>query len=281
MLWCAPLKTILHLVNPLVVTDPASDLAAAQPVTFAAMTDARAFAAATRRATVTLCAVGFPEDHAAFPADFHALPDLTRSVLAAGRFETPRKLPLLGDLLARAVDAADRLGADWLVYTNVDIAPVPDFYTAIAALIGQGYDAFTVNRRTLLRDWPNGVSDLPLMRAQLGEPHPGRDCFVFAREAARSFDCGGTCIGAQFVGKVLAANLLCHARRYEDFTDFHLTFHLGDDRRWLSPAQREYGDHNRRELAGVLGRLRASGRASEHPSWTEMVRRFASDADAD
>ena len=273
MLWCAPLKTLLHLVNPLVVHDPASDLAAAQPVTFAAMADARAFAAATRRAEVSLCAVGFPEDRAAFPDGFH--------VLDAGRFDTPRKLPLLGDLLARAVEAADKLGADWIVYTNVDIAPVPDFYTAIAALIGQGYDAFSVNRRTLPRDWPNGVSGLPLMRAQLGEAHPGRDCFVFTREAAREFDCGQTCIGAQFVGKVLAANLLCHARRYEDFADLHLTFHLGDDRRWLSPAQREYGDHNRRELAGVLGHLRASGRTSEHPSWTEMTRRFAHDADAD
>ncbi len=280
MLWCAPLKTILHLVNPLAVHDPASDLAAAQPVTFAAMVDARAFAAVTRRAEVSLCAVGFPEDRAAFPAGFHALPDLTRSVLDAGSFETPRKLPLLGDLLSRAVEAADKLEADWIVYTNVDIAPVPDFYTAVAALIGQGYDAFSVNRRTLPRDWPNGVSDLPLMRVQLGEAHPGRDCFVFAREAARLFDCGETCIGAQFVGKVLAANLLGYARRYEDFTGLHLTFHLGDDRRWLSPAQREYGDHNRRELAGVLGRLRASGRTSEHPSWTEMTRRFAHDADA-
>ena len=269
------MKTLLHLVNPLHVTDPASDLAAAQPVTFAAMSEARAFAAAARRADVALCVVGFPEDHAAFPAGFHALPDLTRSVLDAARFETPRKLPLLADLVARAVEAADHLRADWIVYTNVDIAPTPDFYNAIAALIDAGHDAFAINRRTIPRDWPNGVSDLPLMRATLGEAHPGRDCFVFAREAGRAFDCGTACIGAQFVGKVLAANLLCRAGHYEDFTDLHLTFHLGDDRRWLAPAQREYGDHNRRELAGVLGRLHASGAASAHPSWTEMVRRFA------
>ena len=60
-----------------------------------------------------------------------------------------------------------------------------------------------------------------------------------------------------------------------DFADMHLTFHLGDDRRWLSPAQREYGEHNRRELAAVLRRLRASGSASAHPAWTELVTRFA------
>ena len=271
------MKTFLHLVNPLAVTDPSSDLGAAQPVTFEAMREARAFAAAASspRADVHLCAAGFPEDCAAFPPDFAALPDLTRSVLDAARFETPRRLPLLADLIARALDAAGRLRADWIIYTNVDIAPMPDFYAAAAALIDRGHDAFTINRRTIPRDWPNGVSDLPLMRAHPGTAHPGRDCFVFAREAARGFDLGAACIGAQFVGKVLAANLLCRARNYADFEDLHLTFHLGDDRRWLSAAQREYSDHNRRELAAVLQRLRASGGASAHPAWAELMERFA------
>ncbi len=269
------MKTLLHLVNPLVVTDPASDLGAAQPVTFASMADARAFAVADGRMDVQLCAVGFPEDHAAFPPDFHALPDLTRSVLDVAAFQTLRRLPLLADLLACADAAADHAGAEWIVYTNIDIAPMPDFYTAVAALLDEGYDAFTINRRTIPRDWPNGVSDLPGMRLERGAPHPGRDCFVFKREAARTYDAGLACIGAQYVGKVLAANLLARAGRYADFEDLHLTFHLGDDRRWLSPAQREYGDHNRRELAGVLRRLLAAGKTSAHPAWTEMVRRFA------
>ncbi len=269
------MKTLVHLVNPLVVTDPLSDLAAAQPVTFAAMLDAQARAEAAGSAKVHLCAVGFSEDHAALPPAFDSLPDLTRSVLDSGRFETRRKLPLLADLIARAADAAGRLGADWIIYSNVDIAPMPDFYSAVSALLDRGYDAFTINRRTITRDWPNGVSDLPLMRAQAGAPHPGRDCFVFGREVARAFDCGLACIGAQYVGKVLAANMLRLARTYADFEDLHLTFHLGDDQRWLSLAQREYADHNRRELAGVLTRLRAVGAEPEHPAWTELIRRFA------
>ena len=270
------MTTILHLINPLVVTDPASDLGVAQPVTFAAMADARAFAAAaTPGADVHLCATAFPEDRPAVPTDFHALPDLTRSVLDVARFGKARKLPLLADLVARALDAADRFGADWIVYTNVDIAPMPDFYTAIARLVVQGHDAFTINRRTIERGWPGGVSDLPLMRARVGKAHPGRDCFVFAREAARLYDCGSACIGVAKVGKVLAANLLRHARRYDEFTDLHLTFHLGDDRRWLAPELRDYDDHNRRELAGVLRRLAAEGDAPEHPAWAEFVRRAA------
>ena len=257
-------KTIVHLVNPVTVADPASDLHAAQPVTFAAMSEA----AATGRANVHLCAATFPEDHAAVPPGFHRLPDLTRSVLDVGqRFVEPRKLPLLADLVSRALDAADRFGADWIIYTNVDIAPTLDFYPTVARLIDHGHDAFTINRRTIARDWPGGVSDLPLMRARVGTPHPGRDCFVFARGAAKLYDCGLACIGAKEVGKVFAANLLAHARRYEEFTDLHVTFHLGDDRAWLAPGMNDYTAHNRRELAAVVGRLRAAGMESAHPAW--------------
>ena len=265
----------LHLINPVTVADPSSDLHAAQPVTIAAISDARAFAAASGSAAVHLAAVMFPEDRAALPAGFELLPDLERSVLDTSRFQTSRKLPLIGDLISRAVDAADRVGADWIIYSNVDIAPMPDFYSAIAALLARGYDAFSINRRTIRADWPGGVSDLPLMRAEVGTPHPGRDCFVFAREAARAFDCGDACVGADFVGKVLAANAVRHSRRYADLQDLHLTFHLGDDRRWLSPEHQEYSEHNRRELASVLGRLRSIGEEPAHPVWKELIRRFS------
>lgn len=267
----ARVKTILHLVNPVTVADPASDLRAAQPVTFAAMTEASAFAAATGRAAVGLCAAVFPEDHDAVPTGFHRAPDLTRSVLDVSRFARARKLPLLTDLVARALDAADRFGADWIVYTNVDIAPTPDFYTAIARLIDHGGDAFTINRRTIARDWPGGVPDLPLMRARVGTAHPGRDCFVFAREAARAYDCGLACIGAKEVGKVLAANLLAHARRFEEHTDLHVSFHLGDDRAWLAPEMNDFTAHNQRELAAVMDRLRAAGLGSAHPLWQSIT----------
>ena len=265
-------RRLLHLINP--VTAPAgSDLHAAQPVTFAALADARRQAEA-HNLEITQCAVGYPEDAGAFPAGFRRLPDLERSVLDVGRFARPRKLPLIADLVARAVAAADATGADTVVYTNVDIAPVPDFYPAIAALLGRGYDAFSITRRTVSKDWPGGVADLPLMRAQLGAAHPGRDCFVFAREAARRYDLGRACIGMTPVGKVLAANLLAHAVRYEDFKDLHLTFHLGEDRAWLAPDQEDYAAHNRAELLGVLRRLQARGLGSAHPAWTRLIRRL-------
>lgn len=268
------MRKIVHLVNPVAV-DESSDLFAAQPVTFAALADAQRWGAA-HGMEVHLCAVGFAEDAAMVPAGFQRLPDLTRSVLDVGTFRRARRLPLLADLIARAVEAADEFGAETIVYTNVDIAPMPDFYVVVDALLGQGFEAFTVTRRTLKKDWPGGVRDLPLMRAQVGEAHPGRDCFVFGREAARRYQLGLACIGASAVGKVLAANLMCHASRYEDFKDLHLTFHLGEDRAWQAAELDDYLAHNRRELLAVLGALREAGLSSAHPAWAKLSGRLAS-----
>lgn len=266
------MRKFVHLINPVVV-DEDSDLFQAQPVTFAAMHDALAWAS-VRGVEAVLCAVGYPEDARAIPPDFHCLPHLTRSVLDTGDFHRTRKLPLLADLIACAVDAAGEMEAEFIIYTNVDIAPMPDFYLAVNALLDQGYDAFTINRRTLKKDWSGGVSDLPMMRSQIGEAHPGRDCFVFSREAGCKYDLGSACIGAQYVGKVLSANMLCQASNYADFEDLHLTFHLGADRSWLAPVLGDYGEHNRRELAGVLDRLRMKGLSSVHPAWDDLISRF-------
>lgn len=265
-------RRLLHLINP-VAAPPGSDLAAAQPVTFAALADARRYGE-TLGLEIFQCAVGYAEDVPIFPAEFRPLPELTRSVLDVGCFQRLRKLPLIADLVARAFEAAAALDVETIIYTNVDIAPMPDFYPAIGALLGQGYDALSVTRRTLTKDWPGGVEDLPLMRAQVGEPHPGRDCFVFRREAARRFDLGLACIGTTPVGKALAANLLCHASNYEDFKNLHLTFHLGEDRAWLAADLDDYATHNRRELLGVLGRLHARGMASSHPAWAKLLKRL-------
>lgn len=268
-----PARQFLHLVNP-VAAPPASDLYAAQPVTFAALRDARRFAAEHGGIQAHLCAVGYPEDAPAIPPDFHRLPDLTRSMLDVGRFRRPRRLPLVADLIARAVEAADGLGAETLVYTNVDIAPMPDFYVAVAALLDAGHDALSITRRTLPKTWPNGVADLPLMRAQVGQPHPGRDCFVFAREAARRYTLGLACIGVGRVGKVLAANLLCHSANFAEFKDLHLTFHLGDDQPWQSGEFSDYTAHNERELRAVLHALLADGLGSLHPLWQKLLGRL-------
>lgn len=247
---------IAHLVNPVRV-GPASDLLRAQPVTFASLVRARDLAAAAGL-EVELLAVSFPEDGGMVPRDFRELPPLTRSVLDVGRFATPRKLPLLGDLVDPLARSSD---ADVLIYTNVDIAVQPDFYRAIALMIGQGRDALIVNRRTIPEAALGGIDagDAEALRlwaaSQAGIAHPGYDCFVFRRELASRFVFADVCIGANYVGKSFALNMCSATPRFEVFTDLSLTFHLGDDRAWQAPHLAEYSEHNLRALHAAMDAL--------------------------
>ncbi|MBX3729736.1 MAG: hypothetical protein KF858_11170 [Candidatus Sumerlaeia bacterium] len=242
---------IAHIVNPVQVK-PTSDLFVAQPVTFEAMRRARAFAAG--EVDVRLLTAQYPEDHPIVPKDFEATPDLERSIMDLGTWQVPRKLPLLRDILGRMAEAAP--DADLYVYTNVDIAPMPAFYTAIARRYEQGLDAFVINRRTI-EATPSNVADLSLMMAQAGQRHPGHDCFVFARAAWPQYVLGDVCIGINWVGRALILNLSAVAGNFREFKHDHLTFHLGDDQVWRSDRFADYVEHNRRETIRTLEGLEA------------------------
>lgn len=241
---------LAHVVNPVHVA-PTSDLFVAQPVTFASMRAARAFA--REETEVTLYAVAYAEDAPAMPAEFVHLPWLTRSVQDVGRFPSPRRLPLLVDILDALAAATT---ADYLIYTNVDIALQPHFYRAVVRLIAAGHDAFVINRRTISAAHA-AVADLPLMWAEVGKPHPGWDCFVFRRSLYAHFDLGRVCLGAPRVGLAFIANLVALADNFAELKDAHLTFHLGNEQSWRDPARDAFAAHNTREAEAVLARLEA------------------------
>lgn len=243
------MRKIAHIINPVIVKE-ASDLYAAQPVTFETMRRAREFAKGT--VEVNLLTAQFPEDRPLVPEGFKATPDLGRSVLEMGSFAKKRKLPLLRDILDRLYDASE--GAEYLVYTNVDIALMPHFYLAVDRFVEEGFDGFVVNRRTI-PDRYKGVDELPLMYMDIGKPHPGHDCFVFRRESYPSFNIGGVCVGASLVGRVLLFNVFCHSKSFKEFGDEHLTFHLGDDRAWTSPELSDYAAYNLKEALAAARSL--------------------------
>ena len=133
---------------------------------------------------ITIYTAQYPEDHAIIPEGFIKTPDLDRSILDISQFQVPRKLPIIKDILDRLYQVA--VDADYLIYTNADIALQPHFYTEVAKLIEQGYDAFIINRRTI-PDHYKDISEIPQMYAEKGEPHPGQDCFVFKRSLYEKF----------------------------------------------------------------------------------------------
>lgn len=234
---------IAHVINLVSATEP-SDLVVAQPITIETMRVAREFARETKTAKVGLFAVQLHDEQAvALPECFVRLPALARSVVDIRDFAFPRKLPLIRDILDALFSASD---SDYFVYSNVDIALMPNFFTTVARIIEKGHDAFAINRRTISNRYRE-PAEIPLMYSELGEKHQGWDCFVFKRSVYPRFRLGNACIGAGWFGRVMLTNLACLAGNFKIFTDMHLTFHIGNELAWRAEHFSDYLAHNRSE----------------------------------
>jgi hypothetical protein len=239
-------RTFAHIVNPVVVK-PTSDLFLAQPITFETMRVARDFASG--QVGVQLLTTQYPEDRALVPDDFIMTPDLERSVLDVAEFGRQRKLPLIGDIVSRMYEAAP--DAEYLVYTNNDIALMPFFYVAVNALIESGYDALVINRLVVTDDYWR-LDEIPLMYAATGRIHEGHDCFVFRRDTFPKFKLGDVCIGIPYIGRVMVWNLFCFGRNFREFKASHLTFHLGDPPMKWHGGGEDYVAHNKSAAGKVM-----------------------------
>jgi len=175
---------------------------------------------------VKLYSAQYKEDRVAVPAGFIMTPDLKESVLDYGKFNIPRKLPILDDIIRRLHHYSNE---DYLIYTNADIALMPNFYQEVARYIDDGHDAIEITRRTIPSTYSD-VSQIKKMFKLKGKKHPGHDCFVFhASLFQRMFELAKVCIGAPAVGKCMLLNLRCFAKKFIRVTDRHLTFHIGDE----------------------------------------------------
>jgi hypothetical protein len=242
------MRSFAHIVNP-VRAQPGHELHQAQPLTFESMRRARERAQAAGL-QVTLLACALPEDHRELPG-FQATHALTRTVQALGRFEEPRPLPLLGDILERLYAESD---AEVLVYTNVDLALHPDFYLALDAELEAGRQAFSINRRTV---HDGAGRPLEWVLAQAGEPHGGHDCFVFERAVLQDIDFHGLCIGFPPIGRVMLAAMSTRGRGFATLDDRMLTFHVDNAKVWQSRRYQDYWLHNQREGLRAIDGLAA------------------------
>jgi len=245
------MRTLAHIVNPVIV-GKASDLYIAQPITFETMRAARHHA--HEKVHVEQFTAQYREDRALVPHSFTVTPNLTRSVQDFGTFRHKRKLPLLRDILDRLYEATE---AEYLIYTNVDIALMPHFYTEVDNIINGGYDAFSINRQTI-SDRFTGIGEIPEMyfAANAGQRHNGHDCFIFRRDAYPRYYLGNACIGINSVGQTLLHNMARYAGTFKTFKDRPLTFHIGDQRTWKDHKWADYLDHNMRQMTSIYRQLR-------------------------
>jgi hypothetical protein len=255
-----------HIINPVQVNE-ASDLFIAQPITFESMRIAREFSQGTE--DVNLYTIKYhDEESIPLPQGFISAPDLTRSIADIKSFKQKRKLPLIRDIL----DTLHELSpADYYIYTNVDIALQPYFYRSLFKIIEQGYDAFVINRRTISGRYTN-MKQIPLMYAEIGEPHPGYDCFVFRRDVYPQFKLGMICIGTAWIGRALLANMIACSSKFKEFRNEHLTFHIGDSLQWRQEKYLDYVQENLNEYLTIFSQLE-----TEHGKFEPVLRSYLLD----
>jgi hypothetical protein len=229
---------IAHIINPVKVP-PASDLHVAQPVTFESIRVAKEFAKCELE--IELLTVSFAEDREIIPNFFIKLPDLKRSVLDVANFSATKKYPLLKDVFQSVFEASN---AEYLMYTNMDIALMPQFYLAVKKILSHGHDALLINRRGISTKYKS-VDEMPLMYSDFGMPHPGFDCFIFKRELLSKLILENICLGVSFSEVALVHNFIAFAENLKLVDDLHLTFHIGTE--VMPPLNQEFYNHNRRE----------------------------------
>jgi hypothetical protein len=198
----------------------------AQPITFETMKRARDFV--KDEIEVKLFSAQYSEDRSLVPDYMIVTKDLERSVRDISKRTGVKKLPFIKDILDRLYESSD---ADYLIYTNVDIALAPNFYLAVSNFINKGYDAFSINRRNIPNHFQT-IEDIPKMYQEKGLPSPGHDCFVFQRDLYQQFELGEVFIGALGIGAVVSSNMIRFAKRFTCFRDEYLTFHIGNDGDW-------------------------------------------------
>jgi hypothetical protein len=202
---------------------------------------------------VTLVNVQAATDPELTPPSFVRAPELTRSVADLKAFASPRPLPLLFDILDRAAEFAGP--DDYIIYTNADICLRPYFYRCIRDLIAHGFDAITVNRRTI-GDRARYPVCSSLALAETGLDHRGFDCFVFPKVAYTDYVRSQTCIGrGGGMARSLLYNMVARAEYMVMLKNVALTYHFGNDRTWASAMYADYTEFNQRQFLSVLDRL--------------------------
>lgn len=237
-------NAISHIINAIDI-GPNSDLHKAQPITFQSLLNAKKYSA--NSVEVNLLSAQYIEDHNVVPDYVKKTRDLEKSILDYSTFQKKRKLPLIKDILDRAFEESE---STYFIYSNIDISVMPNFYSSIAQLIQEGYDAIAINRRTIPASF-NHAKQLPLMYAELGKPHEGIDCFVFSREAYKKYKFYNSFIGSGPVGLCFIANMITYCKKFIWLEDKHLTFHIGDDKSWTSPQLYDYIIENNQQLQQI------------------------------
>jgi hypothetical protein len=241
-----------HIINPF-VCDPHTKHGIASRITYASLTPAIEHARQTG-VEVEINAVILPGEEAAIAVPARLGGRLHRTVQDVRSLRPKRPFPLIADILKAG---AASVTSSHVIFTNMDIAVRPDFYTQLRTLIETRFDGetpFIVYRRNIPGHY-TGIDQLPAMYDEPGEVAYGFDCFVFPRAYVSQLDLGHCCIGAAHFDYLLFIALdAVSGFRVKRINDLPLTFHIGNDIAWSS--QINYIEHNLAESLAAIQRMR-------------------------
>ncbi len=157
------------------------------------------------------------------PSEFNVVGNSLRTTDAF--LKTTKKVPFINDLIKILNDYST---AQYLIFTNIDICLMPNFYCAVDALLKCGHDALIINRRRISENHLK-EGNIQLMYADVGLEHPGYDTFVFKKSLLEKFVLGDIALGIPPAGNDLFYNIFAFANKPKLCTNLHLTFHIGID----------------------------------------------------
>lgn len=244
---------LAHIINVTQIdaSKEASYLHVAQPATLRSMLDARQQTGDV--VSVELIAIKHKSESVEIPEDFVWAPDIETYAwehIERLRGKNPlRPLPRIGDIIHGLYETSH---AEYFIYTNLDIGLRPHFYRFVAEQIEYGIDGMSINRRNVPKEVNAtliGPDHLRLLDFVVGDSHPGSDCFVFRRDTVPSMRFGNVYIGYPPIGRVMYKQVQSTARRFVEFKDARVTYHLGSDQPWKGRSL--LGKENARQARGL------------------------------
>ena len=156
------------------------------------------------------------------PDHIKILDNLSSSVLDKGDFKY--KLTFIREIFK--IGYENNIDADFLIYTDSDIALMPNFCSSINSLIRKEHDSIIVNRRDIKKK-KKEIKDIPFMYSQVGVKHSGWDCYIIKTSDYKKFNFEDSIVGAVGDGEIIRANMINNSKNFIELTNEHLTFHLG------------------------------------------------------
>lgn len=232
-----------HLINPVSETESKS-LFEVQGFTMKSIVKAKTYAS-EQGINVQNLVCFTKENTSQIPKELTTVKSLDR--VSSETIQTKKNVPFFNDILNRLYEFSE---GEYLIYTNLDICLMPNFYTSVKSLIEQGHDAIIINRR-VVANAHLAHGNLERMYADLGKVHTGYDTFVFKKELFKKFILKNICVGVPPVGNDLFYNLFVFAENPILETDLHLTFHIGED--LIKPwGDKPLLNHNKNEFKKLL-----------------------------